>query len=81
VWREALGEGCNEAAAYLKPVPPGAVVYGSGDTAVIISKASKGGLLPAPDSAVPGATEVADCCRESMRWAALMYTCLAGLAC
>jgi hypothetical protein len=43
VWREALGEGCNEAAAYLKPVPPGAVVYGTGDSAIIISKASTAG--------------------------------------
>lgn len=38
VCREALGEG-GEAAAYLRPVPPGAVVYGSGDSAVIVTKA------------------------------------------
>ncbi|KAL4427631.1 hypothetical protein ABPG75_001720 [Micractinium tetrahymenae] len=39
VCREALGEGGAEAAAYLRPVPPGAVVYGSGDAAVVVSKA------------------------------------------
>ena len=39
VCREALGEGGREAAAYLRPVPPGAVVYGSGDSSVIVTKA------------------------------------------
>lgn len=40
VCRAALGEGGEQPAAYLKPVPPGAVVYGSGDAAVVVSKAS-----------------------------------------
>ncbi|PRW45591.1 lipase PLAT LH2 family [Chlorella sorokiniana] len=38
VCREALGEGGREAAGYLRPVPPGAVVYGSGDSSVIVTK-------------------------------------------
>lgn len=41
VCRESLGEGGDEPAAYLQPVPPGAVVYGSGDAAVVVSKASR----------------------------------------
>ncbi len=43
VCREALGEGGREAAAYLRPVPPGAVVYGSGDSSVVVTKASRRG--------------------------------------
>ncbi|EFN54594.1 hypothetical protein CHLNCDRAFT_135440 [Chlorella variabilis] len=39
VCRESLGEG-GQAAAYLLPVPADAVVYGSGDAAVAITKAS-----------------------------------------
>lgn len=39
VCREALGEGGREAAAYLRPVPPGSLVYGSGDSAVVVTKA------------------------------------------
>lgn len=42
VCREALGEGGREAAAYLRPVPPGSLVYGSGDSAVVVTKASVG---------------------------------------
>lgn len=38
VCREALGEGGQEAAAYLRPVSPGSVVYGSGDAAVVVSQ-------------------------------------------
>lgn len=36
--REALGDGGAEPAAYLQPVPPGAVVYGSGGAAVVVTK-------------------------------------------
>lgn len=39
VCRESLGEGGEEPAAYLRPIPPGAVVYGSGDNAIIVTKA------------------------------------------
>ena len=38
VCREAVGERADKAAAYLTPVPPGAVVYGSGDAAVVLSR-------------------------------------------
>jgi hypothetical protein len=38
VCRELLGGG-GAPAAHLRPVPPGAVVYGSGDSAVVLSKA------------------------------------------
>ncbi|KAL4855806.1 hypothetical protein ACK3TF_003579 [Chlorella vulgaris] len=37
VCRSALGEG-GQPAAYLQPMPPGCVMYGSGDSAVVVTK-------------------------------------------
>lgn len=41
VCRQRLGGRKGEPAAYLTPVPPNAVVYGTGDAARIISKVRK----------------------------------------
>ena len=38
VCREVVGEGAEQQAAYLTPVPEGAVVYGSGSSSVILTK-------------------------------------------
>jgi hypothetical protein len=43
VCRHQLGGRRGEGAAYLTPVPPGAVVYGSGDSARILTKVRRGG--------------------------------------
>ena len=42
--------GAKEGAGYLTPVPPNAVVYGSGESASIISRASHSFLSVSPDS-------------------------------
>jgi hypothetical protein len=38
VCRDDVGDRGSHAAAYLRPVPPGGVVYGSGDSSVVLSK-------------------------------------------
>jgi hypothetical protein len=38
VCRDDVGDRGTHAAAYLRPVPPGGVVYGSGDSSVVLSK-------------------------------------------
>ena len=63
VCREALGEGGREAAAYLRPVPPGAVVYGSGDSSVIVTKAS---LVVILLSGAMAAQLVSDCHKRKL---------------
>lgn len=40
VCRQQLGGRKGEPAAYLTPVPPGAVIYGSGESQRILTKAS-----------------------------------------
>lgn len=64
VCRKRLGGRKGEPAAYLTAVPPGAVVYGSGDSAVILSK-----VIPLEGSPVERRAELLFLClRRQQHW-------------
>ena len=49
ICRDVLGRGDSPGAAYMTPVPPGTVVYGSGDQAVLLTRVCANMIKPIID--------------------------------